>query len=220
MTALATAAITIAVLMVVTWLISLAKKNASIVDIVWGLGFVLVAWAVRLRVDTGLPARQNLLVALTTIWGLRLAGYLLWRNHGNGEDYRYRAMRKHWGARFPLVSLLTVFGLQGVLMFIVSLGVQLGQTRNTPELGWLAYVGVAVWLLGIFFEWVGDAQLALPLAEELAGLLDQGATVAARQALERLQVPLGGGATRLPMARLIPPGQLRDLEELVEPFCG
>jgi len=160
MTALATAAITIAVLMVVTWLISLAMKNASIVDIVWGLGFVLVAWAVRLRVDTGLPARQNLLVALTTIWGLRLAGYLLWRNHGNGEDYRYRAMRKHWGARFPLVSLLTVFGLQGVLMFIVSLGVQLGQTRNTPELGWLAYVGVAVWLLGIFFEWVGDAQLA------------------------------------------------------------
>ncbi len=160
MTALATAAITIAVLMVTTWLISLAMKNASIVDIVWGLGFVLVAWAVRLRVDTGLPARQNLLVALTTIWGLRLAGYLLWRNHGNGEDYRYRAMRKHWGARFPLVSLVTVFGLQGVLMFIVSLGVQLGQTRNAPELGWLAYVGVAVWLLGIFFEWVGDAQLA------------------------------------------------------------
>ena len=160
MTALATAAITIAILMVATWLVSLAKKNASIVDIVWGLGFVLVAWAVRLRVDTGLPARQNLLVALTTIWGLRLAGYLFWRNHGKGEDYRYKAMRKHWGARFPLVSLGTVFGLQGVLMFLVSLGVQLGQTRATPELGLLAYLGVAVWAVGIFFEWVGDAQLA------------------------------------------------------------
>lgn len=160
MTALATAAITIAILMVATWLVSLAKKNASIVDIVWGLGFVLVAWTVRLRVDTGLPARQNLLVALTTIWGLRLAGYLFWRNHGKGEDYRYKAMRKHWGARFPLVSLGTVFGLQGVLMFLVSLGVQLGQTRATPELGLLAYLGVAVWAVGIFFEWVGDAQLA------------------------------------------------------------
>jgi len=160
MTALATAAITIVILMVATWLVSLAKKNASIVDIVWGLGFVLVAWAVRLRVDTGLPARQNLLVALTTIWGLRLAGYLFWRNHGKGEDYRYKAMRKHWGPKFPLISLGTVFGLQGVLMFLVSLGVQLGQTRATPELGWLAYLGVAVWVVGIFFEWVGDAQLA------------------------------------------------------------
>lgn len=160
MTALATAAITIAILMVATWVVSLIKKNASIVDIVWGLGFVLVAWAVRLRVDTGLPARQNLLVALTTIWGLRLAGYLFWRNHGKGEDYRYKAMRKHWGARFPLVSLGTVFGLQGVLMFVVSLGVQLGQTRSTPAVGWLAYLGVAVWAVGIFFEWVGDAQLA------------------------------------------------------------
>ncbi len=156
---LSTAALTIATLMVATWLVSVATKNASIVDIVWGLGFVCVAWAVRLRVD-GLPARQNLLVAMATVWGLRLAGYLLWRNHGKGEDYRYRAMRKRWGPRFPLVSLGTVFGLQGVLMFVVSLPVQLGQTRATPGLGVLAWVGVAVWLTGLFFEVVGDAQLA------------------------------------------------------------
>jgi steroid 5-alpha reductase family enzyme len=158
-TALATAAITIAVLMLGTWVTSLAVKNASIVDIVWGLGFVLVAWAVRLRVD-GLDARQNLLVLLTTVWGLRLAGYLFWRNHGKGEDYRYRAMRKHWGERFPVVSLFTVFGLQGVLMFLVSLGVQLGQGPQTPPLGWLAGIGVVVWAIGLFFEVVGDAQLA------------------------------------------------------------
>ncbi len=159
-TALATAGLTILVLMLGTWLLSLALKNASIVDIVWGFGFVCVAWAVRLRVDEGLAARQNLLVLMTTVWGLRLAGYLFWRNHGKGEDYRYKAMRKHWGPRFPIISLGTVFGLQGVLMFIVSLPVQLGQTRATPDLGWLAYVGIAVWLVGLFFEVVGDAQLA------------------------------------------------------------
>ncbi len=158
-TALATAAITIAVLMVGTWLVSLALKNASIVDIVWGLGFVLVAWAVRLRVD-GLDARQNLLVLMTTVWGLRLSGYLAWRNHGKGEDFRYVAMRRHWGARFPIVSLFTVYGLQGVLMFIVSLGVQLGQVPDSPAVGWLAGVGVVVWAVGLFFEIVGDAQLA------------------------------------------------------------
>ena len=159
-TAMTTAAIAIVVLMIATWLVSLALKNASIVDIVWGLGFVLVAWVVRLRVDDGLAARQNLLVGMTTLWGLRLGGYLWWRNHGKGEDYRYRAMRKHWGPRFPIISLGTVFGLQGVLMFTVSLPVQLGQTRVEPDLGVLAFIGIAVWAIGIFFEWVGDAQLA------------------------------------------------------------
>ncbi len=159
-TAMTTAALVIVALMVTTWVVSLVLKNASIVDIIWGFGFVLVAWAVRLRVDEGLAARQNLLVLMTSLWGLRLAGYLFWRNHGKGEDYRYRAMRKHWGPRFPVISLLTVFTLQGTLMFLVSLPVQLGQTRDTPDIGWLAYVGIAVWAVGIFFEWVGDAQLA------------------------------------------------------------
>jgi steroid 5-alpha reductase family enzyme len=159
-TALLTAAITILVLMLVTWLLSLVLRNASIVDIVWGLGFVVVAWAVRLTVDEGLDARQWLLVAMTTIWGLRLAGYLWWRNHGAGEDYRYRAMRKRWGSRFPIISLGTVFLFQGLMMWIVSLPVQLGQADDTPDLGWIAAVGVACWLVGLVFETVGDAQLA------------------------------------------------------------
>jgi len=94
------------------------------------------------------------------VWGLRLGGYLFWRNHGKGEDFRYRAMRKHWGPRFPIISLVTVFGLQGVLMWIVSLPVQLGQTRERPDLGVLAFIGIAVWIVGLFFEVVGDAQLA------------------------------------------------------------
>ncbi len=158
-TALLVAAGAIVALMLVTWVISVLIKNASIVDIVWGLGFVVVAWVVRLTVD-GRPARQNLLVAMVTVWGLRLAVYLFWRNHGNGEDYRYRAMRKHYGDKFALVSLGTVFGLQGVLMWLVSLPVQLGQTRATPAIGVLAYIGVALWLVGLFFEVVGDAQLA------------------------------------------------------------
>ena len=73
------------------------------------------------------------------------------------------------------------------------------------------YIQINGWHL-----YLGDAKLARPLAEELAAVLDQGAAAAVRQALERLQVPLGGGSTRLPIARLIPPGQLVDLEEIVE----
>ena len=157
--AMLVSALAIVVLMLSTWVLSIILKNASIVDIVWGLGFVMVAWVVRLSTD-GNNARQWLLVAMVTVWGLRLAGYLFWRNHGNGEDFRYRAMRKHYGPRFGLISLVTVFALQGALMFVVSLSVQLGQADATPNIGVIAYAGVALWLVGLFFEAAGDAQLA------------------------------------------------------------
>ena len=76
------------------------------------------------------------------------------------------------------------------------------------------YVQVAGWHL-----YLGDAGLAEPLAIECAGRLGEGAAVAARQALESLQVPIAGGSTRLPLARLVPSSQLRDLEELLEPYA-
>ena len=76
------------------------------------------------------------------------------------------------------------------------------------------YLQVANWHL-----YLGDAGLAPTLASECAARLDQGAAVCARQALEAVQVGIGGGATRLPLARLVPPGQLRDLEEVLTPYC-
>jgi len=156
---MSTAALTIAVLMLGTWVLSLVVKNASIVDVAWGLGFVAVAWMVAARVD-GNADRQFLIVAMTTLWGVRLAVFLFLRNRGAGEDYRYRAMRKRWGSRFPLASLGTVFLLQGVLMWIVSLPVQLGQVEQSPDVGVVAWIGVVLWAVGLFFEAVGDLQLA------------------------------------------------------------
>lgn len=158
-TALLAAAGAIVVLMIVTWLVSVARRDASIVDIVWGLGFVVVAWAVFATTD-GNQTRRILLVAMTMIWGLRLATHLFVRNRGKGEDHRYQAMRRRYGERFAVVSLYLVFGLQGVLMWIVSLPLQLGQTREAPGIGLIAAIGIAVWALGMYFEAVGDWQLA------------------------------------------------------------
>ena len=76
------------------------------------------------------------------------------------------------------------------------------------------YLQLAGWHL-----YLGDAGLAEALAIECAARLDQGAAVAARQSLEAVQVPIGGGSTRLPLARLIPAGQLRDLEDVLDDFC-
>ena len=153
------AAIAIACMMIAVWAISLVMRDASIVDIAWGSGFVLVAW-VSYWLSDGNSTRSLLLTVLTTIWGLRLAFYLAKRNLGHGEDFRYQSMRRKHGDRFAIVSLYTVFGLQGLLMFIVSLPVQLGQVREEPGFGIVGVLGVLVWGVGIYFEAVGDAQLA------------------------------------------------------------
>ncbi len=158
-TVLVAALITIACLMLATWSVSLLRRDASIVDIVWGLGFVVVAWASRFV--TGASGAGNwLLVAMVTVWGVRLAAYLAKRTLGKGEDFRYKAMRRKHGERFPLVSLYTVFGLQGALMFVVSLPVSLGQRDTDAGAGFVALAGFVVWAIGLYFEVVGDAQLA------------------------------------------------------------
>ncbi len=143
--------------MILLWLISLRLKDASIVDIFWGLGFVLIAW-VTFGLSSG-GTRAAVLATLTTLWGVRLAVYLAWRNHGKGEDPRYVAMRDHHGDSFWWVSLITVFGLQGGVMWLVSLPVQVGQTVVSP-MGMLSYAGIAIWGIGFLFESIGDYQLA------------------------------------------------------------
>lgn len=155
-----TTAAVIAVALFLLWLLSLRLRDASIVDIFWGFGFVLIAWT-SYGLTAGAPARRALLTGMVTIWGLRLALYLAWRNIGKGEDYRYQAMRRRHGDRFPLISLLTVFGLQGVLMWIISLPLQLAQVPAEPAaLTPLDAIGAALWLIGLAFESIGDWQLA------------------------------------------------------------
>jgi steroid 5-alpha reductase family enzyme len=142
------------------WAVSVAVRDASIVDIFWGSGFVVVAW-VAFALGDGSADRRLLLAVLVTVWGLRLSGYLARRNLGKGEDYRYAEMRRRHGERWPLRSLPIVFWLQGALMWVVSLPVQVGMADPTPAgLGLLDWAGVALWAVGLTFEAVGDWQLS------------------------------------------------------------
>ena len=148
-------------MMVALWLVSLAIKNASIVDIFWGAGFAAIAVITFIQTD-GYLTRKRLITALALIWGLRLALHIGWRNHGKGEDFRYQAMRKRIGERFAFVSLFTVFGLQGVLMWLISLPLQVAQlSRDPAPLTWLDVLGTALWIVGFLFEAIGDLQLTL-----------------------------------------------------------
>lgn len=155
------AALVLMVALTSLWALSVALRDASIVDIFWGPGFALLAWVCARERGFELGSGQWLLVILVSVWALRLGGYLAWRNLGHGEDRRYQAMRARIGPRFWLISLGSVFGLQGVLMFMVSSPVQAALlTAGETALGPLAYAGLALWIVGFGFETVGDAQLA------------------------------------------------------------
>ena len=152
-------------LMVATWLASLVRRDASLVDRVWGLAFVVLALTYAL-VGDGAGPRTWLMVALVSIWGLRLSVYLTWRNWGEGEDKRYQAMRRRASGSFALKSLVTVFGLQAVLAWLISLPLLAAATATEPAgLTWLDGLAVALWLVGFVFEAGGDWQLSRFLAD-------------------------------------------------------
>lgn len=141
------------------WALSVRLRDASIVDILWGGGFVLQAWVYYWGSEAR-TTRGLLIAALVTVWGVRLAGYLFQRNVGKGEDYRYQRMRAKMGPAFWWRSFLTVFVLQGLLMWVIAMPLFAAQMATaTNALGALDIAGAALWAIGLFFEVVGDAQL-------------------------------------------------------------
>jgi steroid 5-alpha reductase family enzyme len=155
----------VTVLMVGVWVASLLQTDASLVDRVWGLAFVVVAWTYAIVAGTWTP-RTWLILTLVTVWGLRLSIYLTARNWGHGEDKRYRAMRAKRPDSFAWRSLVTVFLLQGLLAWLISLPLLAAAAYGEPgTLIWLDLLGAAVWAVGLYFEAVGDLQLHRFLAD-------------------------------------------------------
>jgi steroid 5-alpha reductase family enzyme len=151
---------TVGAMMTVGWIFSVLYRNVTIVDSLWGLGFVLVA-GVTFWTGGGFGGRSLLILVLTACWGLRLAGYLTWRNWGKPEDHRYGQWREKSGQRFWIVSLFTVFWLQALFLWFISLVLQKAQLSAAPfRFTALDILGTAVWSVGFVFESVGDWQLA------------------------------------------------------------
>jgi len=143
----------------VAWLVHLWRGKVSVVDGFWGPGFAVVAWLTYLLTG-GTLERGILLVALVSLWAVRLAAHVTRRNWGKPEDPRYADMRADRPEVFWIRSLVTVFGLQAVLVWILALPLQLGIAASAPpELTWLDLLGLLLWSFGFYWEAVGDEQL-------------------------------------------------------------
>jgi len=148
-------------LMTGLWLVSLKLKNSSIVDIFWGSGFVILFWIGFILTPGGFLPRKLLLGAMVTFWGLRLSIHVFLRNHGKPEDFRYQAWRQAAGARWWWLSFFKVFLIQGLLLWIIAVPLIAAQfPGNADRLTAVDILGAVFWLVGFFFETMGDIQLA------------------------------------------------------------
>ncbi|MFJ8199334.1 DUF1295 domain-containing protein [Streptomyces sp. NPDC096152] len=157
---LAWAAVAALAVMLVTFAVAVRKGVHRVVDIAWGLGFTAVALVTyAASAGQGDPGRRVLVTGLTAVWGLRLAAHIARRGRGHGEDPRYEALLAKAPGSRNLYALRMVYLLQGALVWLVSLPVQAAQYVPGAMTG-LAAAGTALWAAGLFFEAVGDAQLA------------------------------------------------------------
>lgn len=143
--------------MTVTAVVARRTGRFAVVDVTWGVALAacaLISAVVATLLDSG-DWRRWLLVGLVGVWGLRLSWHIRQRNQGH-EDPRYAELLR--GASWA-TAVRKVFVLQGAAVWFVALPVQVtAVTVSSYDV--VAWLGVAVWIVGVLFEAVGDAQLA------------------------------------------------------------
>lgn len=155
-------AIVLFLFFVIFYIIAQIKKNNGLADMAWGLGFVVVA--ISSIVYAGTYSLASIVVTiLVFLWGFRLFFFIGLRNWNKPEDFRYVNMRKKWKTNIPLKAFFKVFVFQGVLLYIISLPIQLvnlnPESISSNQSYLVLILGTILWLTGFFFEAVGDAQM-------------------------------------------------------------
>ena len=157
-------AVVVLVLVYTVYVIHLIVDDASIIDLIWGAGFGLVA--IGLLVVTQPKTDYTVLLSLLPIlWAVRFTTFIFLRNWGKGEDDRYTDLReriKKKGIPWWLFSFFGVYGFQSLAMLIVCSPLIIGMAApESTQVSWLPLVGLALWIVGFFFEAIGDLQLAV-----------------------------------------------------------
>ncbi|KAF0203504.1 MAG: hypothetical protein FD170_931 [Bacteroidetes bacterium] len=139
------------------FLLALILKDNSIVDIFWGIGFILLTILSLWKSDS-FDAKKIIVGMMILIWGLRLSIHIFLRNKGRGEDFRYANWRRTW-KNFVLRSFLQVFMLQGFFMLVIVWPVLHINQGSSVEFGMIDIFGILIFLTGFIFEVVGDFQM-------------------------------------------------------------
>lgn len=158
MTTLLIAATGLLVYMTFAFCLALYQKDNGVADIAYGCGFFLLSWVTY---SGGEHSLAGLIATIfVTLWGLRLSTRIYLKNRNKPEDFRYRAWREQWGTHVVLRSFLQVFMLQGVIIFLIATPVMLTNVYASGNVvSTVAWIGIAIWVLGFYFEAVGDYQL-------------------------------------------------------------
>ena len=142
----------------VVWVISMLKRDASIMDIAYGFVLLCGTWWLFFSADQKFNDVNQLLLAMVSLGFGRYAVYILWRNLPHGEDPRYAKWRQRSGSRFWWWSYFQIFLLQGVVVWVWMVPLFLGLQTSGPIQYW-HIAGACVWLIGFVFEAGGDWQL-------------------------------------------------------------
>ena len=158
-------ALTLFIFMHVAFLVGSALKNNGVVDSFYGLGYVVVAWTSLILMGS-FSLRHIITTILVSIWGFRLFLYVTIRNWGEPEDFRYQAIRKSYGDKVLFKSYWKIYLFQGIIIFLVGFPALFINSNEAPpvSIGFetsaiLLLIGVIVWIIGFYFESVGDHQL-------------------------------------------------------------
>lgn len=143
--------------MTIIFIRALMRKDNSIVDVAWGVGFIIIA--VYTIIQSGEADLRKMIVSLLVLlWGLRLSYHIMVRNNGKGEDFRYKAWRNTW-KYFIVRSYFQIFMLQGLFMLIISTPIWFINAGNGGPLGLWDSLGLVVFGFGFLFEVIADYQL-------------------------------------------------------------
>lgn len=153
-----TGAAAVTMLFFVIWLIHLALKNAGVVDIGWGLGFILLC-GIDVMLGNGFNLRNTLLFIMVTLWGLRIALFLIKRIAvEKDEDRRYQKIRQEWGNNIAL-KFFFFFEFQAVLQLIIAVPFVIVSMNAAPGLSVFEVLGVLVFIIALIGETMADEQL-------------------------------------------------------------
>lgn len=150
------------------YFLSLILKRSDIVDIGWGIGFIVLTLTM-FSLTSNMTTPLLIISLLIVLWGTRLATHLFFRNKGKKEDFRYQNFKNSWSKSFWWKSYINIFLLQGTLIILISLPIIYLFTFPTISLTWLNYIGIAIWIFGFLFESISDFQLSKFISKKKEG---------------------------------------------------